>query len=239
MVKIKMGEDKMNMEDCIRKKLFALQDIKYRDFSAKLIPTIDKDRVIGVRTPALRQLAKEVVKLPEMIKFVRVLPHYYHEENSLHAAYIETIKDYEQCMEEIERFLPYIDNWAICDSLSPKILKKHLPELLEKIREWIEAEHIYTVRFGIGMLMRYYLADDTFSKEYPELISKIRTEEYYINMMTAWYFATALAKQWDDIIPYIEQRKLDKWTHHKAIQKAVESRRIADVRKEYLKSLRY
>lgn len=229
----------MQIEQYIQERLFALQDLKYREFHAKLIPTIDFERVIGIRTPALRKLAREVARMPESREFMKILPHFYYEENNLHGFLIEGIKDYEECIEAIEVFLPYIDNWATCDLISPKIFKKHLPELIEKIKEWMASEHTYTIRFGMEMLMRYYLEEDTFLEEYLEMVAAIRSEEYYVNMMIAWYFATALAKQYDAAIPYIEQRKLERWTHNKAIQKAVESYRVSDEQKAYLRSLRW
>lgn len=226
------------MESLIQKRLFELQDLKYRDFNAKLIPTVDKDTVIGVRTPATRALAKELAGSQEAAEFMKVLPHEYYEENNLHGCLIEQIKDYNECIAELNRFLPYVDNWATCDMMSPKVLKKHLPELLEQIKEWMASEHIYTVRFGIEMLMRYYL-DDQFTPEYLEWVADIRSEEYYLRMMVAWYFATALAKQYEETLPYIENRKLDQWTHNKAIQKAVESYRVTDEQKAYLRTLRW
>lgn len=229
----------MQIERYIQERLFGLQDLKYREFSGKLTPTVDIEAVIGVRTPELRKLAREIAKMPESREFLKILPHFYYEENNLHGFLIEQIKDYEECMEEVEVFLPYIDNWATCDLISPKVFKKHLPELLEKIKEWMVSEHTYTVRFGIEMLMRHYLEEDTFLEEYLEMVAAIRSEEYYVNMMIAWYFATALAKQYDATIPYMEQRRLDRWTHNKTIQKAVESYRVSDEQKVYLRSLRW
>lgn len=219
----------------VQERLFELQDLKYRDFHAKLMPTVSKDCVIGVRMPALRKFAKEFGKTEEAKEFLKQLPHEYYEENNLHGCLIAGMKDYERCTEELDRFLPYIDNWATCDLISPKVFKKYLPELLKKIRVWISSEHTYVIRFGIGMLMSFYL-DEAFEPEYPELVSQIRSEEYYVNMMIAWYFATALAKQYETVLPFIENRCLDKWTHNKAIQKAVESYRITDEQKAYLKT---
>lgn len=231
--------------DEIRFQLFELQDLKYRDFNSSLIPTIDKSTVIGVRTPALRKLAKELVKRNDIGEFLTDLPHRYFDENQLHAFIISGIKDYDACMAEVKRFLPYIDNWATSDQLSPKVFKKHHAELLEEIRGWIDAggnqvpaEMTYTVRFATGMLMQHFL-DEDFKLEYAEIVSGIRSEEYYVNMMTAWYFATALAKQYDAVIPFIENRRLDRWTHNKAIQKSVESYRITPEQKTYLRSLRW
>lgn len=221
----------------IQKKLFELQDLKYKDFSAKLIPGINPDSVIGVRTPALRSLAKELYKKEDCSSFFSDLPHKYFDENQLHAFLIGEIKDYDKCIEELNRFLPYVDNWATCDQMSPKILKKHKKELLENIDVWILSDKTYTVRFAIGMLMEHYL-DEDFDKKYLKKVASVRSEEYYINMMIAWYFATALAKQYESTIPYIEKNKLSDWVHQKTIQKAVESNRISDETKIYLKTLR-
>lgn len=221
----------------IQQRLFVLQDLKYRDFQQKLIPTVDPDTVIGVRTPQLRALAKELAGTAEAAEYIKQLPHRYYDENNLHGFLIEKIKDYDVAAAAIEAFLPYVDNWATCDLMSPKVFQKHLPELLERIRVWLGSGAVYTVRFGIGMLMSFYL-DDAFSPEYPELVAGVRSEEYYVNMMIAWYFSTALAKQWDAVLPYIEQRRLDKWTHNKAIQKAIESYRITDAQKAYLRTLK-
>lgn len=226
-----------DVTDYVREKLFGLQDLGYRDFHAKLMPTVDPERIIGVRTPELRKFAGEFAKTPGAAEFLKALPHRYYEEDNLHGCLIAGMKDYGACVEKLDEFLPFVDNWATCDMISPKVFKKHLPELYGKIKEWISSEHTYTVRFGIGMLMGFYL-DDVFSPEYPELVSGLRSEEYYINMMIAWYFATALAKQYDRILPYIEKKRLDKWSHNKAIQKAVESRRITEEQKAYLKTLK-
>ena len=225
------------MIDQIRAELFRLQDTKYRDFQYKLIPTADPETVIGVRTPELRKYAKQLWKEGDVSGFLRDLPHNYFDENQLHAFIISEIKDYDRCIEEVNRFLPYVDNWATCDQLSPKVFGKHRDELLEHIRVWLKSDQTYTVRFGIGMLMQHFLGD-RFEITYPEMVAGIRSEEYYINMMIAWYFATALAKQYDRIIPFIENRRLDRWTHNKAIQKSVESYRITPEQKEYLRSLK-
>ena len=221
----------------IREKLFSLQDVKHGDFQAKLMPTIFRETIIGVRTPVLRKYAKELIKEEEIGDFLQDLPHKYFEENQLHAFIICEQKEYSRCMEELNRFLPYIDNWATCDQMSPKIFQKHRQELLKQIRSWIAAEGTYTIRYGIGMLMIHFL-DEEFEIEYAEMVARIRSEEYYVNMMIAWYFATALAKQYDAVIPFMEERRLDLWTHRKAIQKSVESYRITKEQKEYLKSLR-
>ena len=221
----------------IRQRLFELQDVSYRDFQVKLIPTVETESMIGVRTPALRKLAREYGKREDIGEFLQDLPHRYFDENQLHAFILSSMKDYEKCMEGVNAFLPYVDNWATCDQMSPKVLKKHRPELLDQIKIWIKSDKTYTIRFGIGMLMQHFL-DEDFDQTYPKMVFKIRSEEYYVNMMIAWYFATALAKQYDSVLPYLEDHKLDKWTHNKAIQKSVESYRITPEQKEYLKSLK-
>ncbi|MBQ1282405.1 MAG: DNA alkylation repair protein [Bifidobacteriaceae bacterium] len=226
----------MNKTD-LHEKLYSLQDLKYRDMQIKIIPTIDPESVIGVRTPELKNIAKDILKEGDCRGFLEELPHKYFEENQLHAFIISGIKDPNECMEELEKFLPYVDNWATCDQMSPKIFKKHKDMLLEHIKEWIDSEKTYTVRFGVGMLMKHFL-DDDFDPLYPELVAKLRSEEYYVNMMIAWYFATALAKQYESILPFIEEKRLDDWTHNKAIQKSLESRRITEEQKLYLKSLK-
>ena len=221
----------------IRDELFALQDIKYRDFQAKLIPNINPEAMIGVRTPDLRKLAKQFVKRDDVDVFLKNLPHRYFDENQLQAFILSEMKDYEKCITKIRCFLPFVDNWATCDQMSPKVFRKHLPELLEHIREWIHSDYTYTIRFGIGMLMEHYLGD-AFAPEYPAMAAEIRSEEYYVNMMIAWYFATALAKQYETVLPYIEEHRLDTWTHNKAIQKSIESNRITAEKKEYLRALK-
>ena len=221
----------------MREELFKLQDVKYRDFQKKLIPTVDPDTVIGVRTPDLRKLAKKMRGTPEAEAFMEVLPHEYFDENQLHAFLISEEKDYDRCIRRVEAFLPYIDNWATCDQLSPKVFKKHKDELLTRIRMWMKSDHTYTIRFAIGMLMQHFL-DEDFDLQYPDMVAQIRSEEYYVNMMIAWYFATALAKQYEAAVSYLETQKLDVWTHNKAIQKARESYRITPEQKEYLKSLK-
>lgn len=221
----------------IREKLYSLQDTGYRDFQSKLFPTVDKSSVIGVRTPALRSYAKELAGRKDVHVFLDDLPHTYFDENQLHAFLISGIRDYACCLEEVNRFLPCVDNWATCDQMSPKVFRKHRKELPESIREWIGSDETYTVRFGIKMLMEHYL-DEDFDRMYPEMVARVRSEEYYINMMIAWYFATALAKQYDAVLPYIEDRRLDTWTHNKTIQKSVESCRITAEQKVYLKSLK-
>ncbi|MBE5923294.1 MAG: DNA alkylation repair protein [Lachnospiraceae bacterium] len=221
----------------IKKELYTLQDIEYRDFQCGLIPNVEKEYFIGVRTPALKSLAKEYSKKDGIDEFLSELPHSTFDENQVHAFIISEIKDYDKCIDELEKFLPYVNNWATCDQMSPKVFKKNREKLLSRIKEWIKSDKTYTVRFAIGMLMSHYLNED-FCIEYLDMVSAVRSEEYYINMMIAWYFATALAKQYDATIPYITENKLDNWTHNKAIQKAVESRRITDEQKVYLKSLK-
>ena len=221
----------------IRRKLFSLQDIKYRDFQAKLIPGKTAEVMIGVRTPELRKLAKELGKREDIGEFLTDLPHEYFDEDQPHAFILSGIKDYKECMEGVCRFLPFVDNWATCDQMSPKVFKKHRPALANQADRWLDSEHTYTVRFGIGMLMEHFLEED-FELKYPERVAGLRSDEYYVNMMIAWYFATALAKQYDAIIPYIENRRLDLWTHNKTIQKAIESYRITPEQKEYLRTLR-
>ncbi|SEA81593.1 3-methyladenine DNA glycosylase AlkD [Pseudobutyrivibrio sp. ACV-2] len=217
--------------------LFKLQDVKYRDFQAKLMPTMNPENVIGVRTPELRKLAKQLAKRDDVDEFLDSLPHKYFDENQLHAFIISEIKDYEKCLDRLEAFLPYVDNWATCDQMSPKIFKKHRAKLMQEIERWIESDYTYTVRFAIGMLMEHFL-DEDFDIVYADMVADVHSEEYYINMMIAWYFATALAKQYDAIIPYLIEQRLDTWTHNKTIQKAVESYRITPEQKTYLRTLR-
>ena len=221
----------------IRVELFKIQDMDYRDFNSKLIPTVDKESMIGIRTPELRKYAKQLSKSSEVIEFLQALPHKYFDENQLHAFIISEIKEFNNCIDEINRFLPYIDNWATCDQLSPRVFKKYHNELLVYIKKWLESDKVYTLRFGIGMLMEHFLEED-FDIIYPEMIANIRSDEYYVNMMVAWYFATALAKQYESILPFIENRSLDIWTHNKAIQKSIESYRITDEQKAYLRELK-
>ena len=214
------------------------QDIKYRDFQAPLLPTIDKELIIGVRTPELKKIAKEIGHTPLGESFIKELPHHYYEENQLHAFIVCGIKDYQTCLKEIEKLLPYIDNWSTCDQSSPKCFIKHKEDLIINIRKWLKSDHLYTRRFAIRMLMALYL-DDDFKSEYLELVSNVKSDEYYLNMMVAWYFATALAKQYDATIKYLEDKKLSPWAHNKTIQKALESYRITDEQKAYLKTLKY
>ncbi len=223
--------------DEIRTELKKLQDTGYRDMQVTIIPTVNPDSIIGVRTPALRQLAKELSKREEISVFLEDLPHRYFEENQLHAFILSGMKDAAGCIKLVDSFLPCVDNWATCDQMSPKVFKKNKDLLLEYVNRWIKSDHTYVKRFAIGMLMEHFL-DEDFKTSYLTKVSKIRSKEYYVNMMTAWYFATALAKQYDAALPYIEGQKLDIWTHNKTIQKAVESFRITPEQKEYLKSLK-
>lgn len=221
----------------IQKELFQLQDKEYRQFHSSLMPTIDPDLVIGVRTPELRKLAKRLGKEKDISIFLGTLPHTYYEENNLHAFIISEYKDYAACIEALDAFLPYVDNWATCDMMVPGVLKKDLPKTMDKIREWLSSEKTYTIRFGLGMIMRFYL-EDAFDTEYLTMAASVTSEEYYVKMMIAWLFATALAKQYKATIPFIEQRCLEPWTHRKAIQKAIESRRITEEQKQYLRTLK-
>lgn len=223
--------------DEIRAELFRLQDVKYRDFHSKLIPTISGSTIIGVRTPELRKLAKQLAQRDDIGDFLEQLPHPYFDENQLHAFIISETKDFKSCITKVGRFLPFVDNWATCDQLSPKVFKKNRQELLPYIRSWIVSGKTYVVRFAVGMLMEHFLEED-FDISYPEMVAGIRSEEYYINMMIAWYFATALAKQYDAVVPFIEDGRLGPWTHNKAIQKSVESNRITPEQKAYLKTLK-
>lgn len=221
----------------IREKLMALRDVKYRDFQSALIPGIDPQTVIGVRMPELRRLAGSLAGSREAEEFLKDLPHDYYDENVLHGKLIEKIRDYDQCVAAVEAFLSYVDNWAVCDTMSPRVFGRHHRELLVKIRQWMDSSHPYTVRFGIGMLMSHFLEED-FAPQQMEWVVRISSGEYYVNMMRAWYFATALAKQYEEALAVIRDGRLDLWTHNKAIQKAVESRRITDEQKEELKALR-
>ena len=234
----KRGNTEMKTE--LQKQLFALQDPGYREFHARLIPGIPKEDIIGIRTPVLRKFAGKFARdhSQEAEAFLKELPHRYYEENNLHMLLVTKIEDYPECLRKVKEFLPYINNWATCDLPAPKCFEEYREELLPVIREWLLTTDTYTIRYGIGLLMRLYL-DDMYRPEYADLVARVRSEEYYVNMMIAWYFATALAKQWDTVIPYLEERKLDRWVHQKTIQKAVESFRITPEQKVYLKSLRY
>ena len=221
----------------IRQALFLMKDEAYREFQAKLIPTIAPETIIGIRTPELRAYAKQLIKQGDADEFLAALPHEYFDENQLHAFILSELKDFERCIAEVGRFLPYVDNWATCDQLSPKAFKKNKERLLPYIKKWIASDKVYTIRFSIGMLMQHFL-DDEFDQDYPDMVAAVRSDEYYVNMMIAWYFATALAKQYDAVLPYIENRRLADWTHNKAIQKAIESRRVTDEQKRYLRGLK-
>lgn len=239
-----MKEQQMNLKNFefnsieeIRECLFALSDSNYRAFQSALIPTVEKSRVIGVRIPILRKLSSEISKAGKADIVLDSLSHKYYEEDNLHAFLIERITDFDECTREISRFLPFVDNWATCDSMNPKVFKTHTAELEKHIHIWIASDFEYEVRYGIGALMRYYL-DSNFSERYLGVVASVKREEYYVNMMVAWYFATALAKQYESTVPYFERAVLGKWTHNKAIQKAIESYRISPSQKEYLKKLK-
>lgn len=221
----------------IRERLFSLKDEKYRDFNSSLIPNLPKEKFIGVRTPALRSFAKELLKEGSQTQFMKDLPHKYFEEDNLHALLIMGIKDFDLCLSELRLFLPFVDNWATCDMLRPKVLKKEPERLLGFIYELSERDKTYEVRYGIGLLLSFYL-DGEFHISQAEMVAEIRSDEYYINMMIAWYFATALAKQYESTLPFIESKVLPEWVHNKTIQKARESYRIPDETKEYLKTLK-
>ena len=229
----------------ITDELFKMQDNQYRAFQVRLIPNIPKDSVIGVRTLALKRFAKELYKASKLDKkvageideFFASLPHQYFEHNQLHAFLISEESDFKTCVSLIEQFLPFIDNWATCDQCSPKVFKKNKTKLLPYIQTWLETNKTYTVRFAIGMLLAHFL-DENFSFGYLDMVLKVQSEEYYVKMMQAWYFATALAKQYDKAIVYIESKRLDKWVHNKTIQKAIESYRITDEKKRYLRTLK-
>ena len=217
--------------------LWSLQDPGYRDLQSRLIPAVSPDSFIGVRTPELRKLARQLVRDEGVSGFLDALPHRYFDENQLHAFIVSEMKDFNGCVEEVCRFLPWVDNWATCDQMSPKVFKKHRQALLPYISLWLRSGETYTVRFAVGMLMEHFL-DEDFDAAYLETVAAVWSDEYYVKMMVAWYFATALAKQYDAVLPYIEEKKLEARTHNKAIQKAIESRRITPEQKEYLKSLK-
>ena len=226
----------MNRDE-ITAELFRLREEEYAALQRRIIPTAGPNRIIGIRTPALRNLARDLFKDADVGAFLTDLPHQYFEENQLHAFIISLEKDFGRCIAEVEAFLPYVDNWATCDQLSPKAFKKEPESLLPYIRAWIRSDKTYTVRFAVGMLMQHFL-DEKFQPEYAEMAAAIRSREYYVNMMIAWYFATALAKQYDAALPYLEEKKLDAWTHNMTIRKSVESCRITDEQKRYLRTLK-
>ena len=221
----------------ILEQLYALRDEQYAQFQAKLTPSVAAERFIGVRVPMIRTLARKLNGGEDAAAFLAALPHIYYDEDMLHGLLLSEMSDYEACIVAVERFLPYVDNWAVCDIMSPKVFKKHKDKLLPKIRQWAASTHTYTCRFGMEMLMTHFL-DDDFRPELLEIPAAVRSQEYYVNMMTAWFFATALAKQWDATLPYIERQRLDPWTHNKTIQKACESFRVCDPHKTYLKTLK-
>ena len=223
----------MNLID----KLFKLKDDKYKEFQSKLVPNISPDTIIGIRTPDLRNIAKEVFVSDEREAFLNDLPHKYYEENLIHFFVISMIKDFDECIKEVEKFLPYVDCWPVSDQASPKCFKKNHDKLLPYIKRWIKSKHIYTVRFGIRMLMNEYL-DDDFKEEYLNMVASVKGDDYYLKMMVAWYFATALAKRYEETIRYFEKHVLDEWVHKKAIQKAIESFRVTDEHKKYLVTLK-
>lgn len=226
----------MNRDEIVAE-LFRMQDSDYALLQKKIIPTVAADRIIGVRTPALRTLAKSLYKDNDIEAFLSCVPHQYFDENQLHAFVISLEKDFDKCIAEVETFLPFIDNWATCDQLSPKAFKKEPENLLPYIHAWIKSDRTYTIRFAIGMLMQHFLGE-SFETKYADMVANVRSDKYYVNMMIAWYFATALAKQYELVLPYLEEKKLDCWVHNKAIQKSIESYRIPDEQKAYLKTLK-
>ena len=221
----------------LQKALFDNQDKEYRVFQQKLMPGIELENIIGVRLPVIRKIAKDNAKTEDAKKFLDLLPHKYYDENQLHGFLINQIKDYDECVKRIDEFLPYVDNWAVCDSINPKMLSKHKEELIKDIKRWVSSKETYTIRHGIHMLMAFFL-DSDFKKEYLEIPAKVVSDEYYVNMMIAWFFATALAKKWDATITYIEEKKLPVWVHNKTIQKAIESYRVNEEHKQYLRTLK-
>lgn len=221
----------------IETKLMKVKDDKYKEFQAKLVPNIDSDTILGIRTPEMRKIAKELFEKNNYASFLNELPHKYYEENLIHFFVISMIKDFNKCIEEVERFLPYVDCWPVSDQATPNSFRKNHDKLFPYIKKWIKSKHIYTARFGIRMLMNEYLGDD-FRKKYLELVSSVKSDDYYLKMMVAWYFATALAKKYDETIPFFENRLLDEWVHKKAIQKAIESYRVSEEHKKYLRGLK-
>ena len=227
----------VNICEIIKNELFSMQDKGYRDFQSRLIPNIDKDRIIGVRFPHARKYAVQIAGNPDIEKFLNNLPHFYYEENNIHAFIIERINDYDECIREVEKFLPYIDNWSTCDSIKPKVFNKHKEKLINSIERWLKSDHPFTVRFGSNMLMTFFL-DGDFRKEHIEWLAGVDSDDYYVQIGIAWYLATALAKQYDDAVTYLENKRFSVGLHNKAIQKARESYRVLEERKEYLKSLK-
>jgi len=225
------------MKNNILNLLYAAADVEYKDFNSLLIPNIATEKFIGVRTPILRKIAKDIIKSGQYMDFINNLPHQYFEENQLHAVVLSTLPDFDFVIKEIERFLPYVDNWATCDQMSPQVFKKNTDLLLKYINKWIQSKYVYTVRFGVLCLMRYFL-DDEFDSKYIDMVSNIKSNEYYVNMMRAWYFATGLAKHFEEFLPYLESGKIDDWTRKRAIQKALESFRVIPEHKEILRKIR-
>ena len=221
----------------IQDKLFEYQDLGYREFNSKLIPNIDKETMIGVRIPDIRKIEKSL-SIEEKEQFLMDLPHKYFEENMLHGIIISNMKDYDKVIINLEKFLPYVDNWAVCDSISPKIFKKNREKAIVNVLSWIKSNHTYVCRFGIGMIMQLYLENEYFKKSYLDKIAEIKIEDYYINMMRAWTFQVAIVKQWKEAIVYIEKGLLDEFTHNKTISKSCDSYKIEKEKKEYLKTLR-
>ncbi len=217
--------------------LLKVKDDNYKEFQSKLVPNISKESILGVRTPEMREIAKEVFNSSFKDEFLNDIPHKYYEENIIHMFVVSLIKDFDECINELDKFLKYVDCWPVSDQASPKCFKKNHDKLLPVVKRWISSSHIYTSRFGMRTLMNEYL-DKDFKEEYLELVSNVKGDDYYLKMMQAWYFATALAKQYDSTIKYIENHKLDDWVHKKSIQKAIESFRVSDEHKEYLKTLR-
>lgn len=228
---------KTEVEKYVLDQLIILQDNSYAEFQSKLTPGISKDCFIGVRVPLLRKFAKEFSKNSSHIEFLNILPHRYFDENMLHGLLIEQIKNYDDCIDSLDLFLPFVDNWAVCDIMSPKVFSKNKPLLINKIKQWVASNHEYTIRFGLEMLMRYFL-DDDFDEKYLDIAAEVASDEYYVNMMQAWFFATALTKQWDSTISLLESNRLNIWVHNKTIQKSIESFRISSSKKNYLKSLK-
>lgn len=226
-----------NTEKYVRDRLFEMQDLNYKAFHSKLMPTVDSNLVIGVRTPELRKFAKDFSKTEMAEDFLATLPHKFYEENNLHAFMISQMKDFNSVVEKLNEFLPFVDNWATCDMMRPAVFKNHKAELLSGIEKWLKSDKPYIVRFGAEMLMLHFLEED-FDVSYPQKVAEIKSDEYYVKMMIAWYFATALAYRYDEVLPFIENRVLEPWIHNKTIQKAVESYRIADEKKKYLKTIK-
>ena len=217
--------------------LMKTKDDKYKSFQAKLVPNISVDTILGIRTPEMKNIAKELFNSNDYESFLNDLPHKYYEENLIHFFVISMIKDFDECIKKVEEFLPYVNCWPVSDQGSPKCFKRNHDKLLPYIKKWIKSKHVYTARFGIRMLMNEYLGDD-FKEEYLDMVASVKGEDYYLKMMVAWYFATALAKRYDETVVYFENHKLDKWVHNKAIQKALESYRVTEEHKNYLKSLK-